>query len=98
VEAVKLPHMLHAAVVRSPHAHARLLHIDASAARLMPGVVAVLTYQDIATTVPPRPTPHRARPYPGIEPSLKSPRAYRRVRCVGEPVAVVIAETRYLAE
>jgi len=47
VDDVTLPHMLHAAMVRSPHAHARILHIDASAARRMPGVVAVLTYQSL---------------------------------------------------
>src|SRR4029453_3929560 len=93
-----LPHMLHAAVVRSPHAHARILNIDASAARLMAGVVAVLTYQDIATTVAPRPIPLRARSYPGIERFLQYPLAHRKVRYVGEPVAAVIAETRYLAE
>jgi carbon-monoxide dehydrogenase large subunit len=98
VDDVQLPHMLHAAMVRSPHAHARLLHIDASAARRMPGVVAVLTYQDIATTVEPRPIPLRARSYPGIERFLQYPLAHRKVRYVGEPVAVVLAETRYLAE
>jgi carbon-monoxide dehydrogenase large subunit len=98
VDDVKLPHMLHAAVVRSPHAHARILTIDASAARRMQGVVAVLTYQDIETTVEPRPIPLRARSYPGIERFLQYPLAHRKVRYVGEPVAVVIAETRYLAE
>jgi carbon-monoxide dehydrogenase large subunit len=98
VDDVKLPHMLHAAVVRSPHAHARILNIDASAARLMQGVVAVLTYQDIETTVEPRPIPLRARSYPGIERFLQYPLAHRKVRYVGEPVAVVIAETRYRAE
>jgi carbon-monoxide dehydrogenase large subunit len=98
VDDVKLPHMLHAAVVRSPHAHARILKIDASAARLMQGVVAVLTYQNIEATVQPRPIPLRARSYPGIERFLQYPLAHHKVRYVGEPVAVVIAETCYLAE
>ncbi len=98
VDDVKLPNMLHAAVVRSPHAHARVLTIDASAARLMDGVAAVLTYKDIEDTVEPRPIPIRMRSYPGIERFLQYPLAHDKVRYVGEPVAVVIAETRYLAE
>jgi len=43
VDDVQLPDMLHAAILRSPHAHARIRAIDAAAARSMPGVVAVLT-------------------------------------------------------
>ncbi|MGQ4808112.1 6-hydroxypseudooxynicotine dehydrogenase complex subunit gamma [Candidatus Entotheonellaceae bacterium PAL068K] len=98
VDDVKLPNLLQAAIVRSSHAHARLLTIDASAARLMPGVVAVWTYKDIEDRVEPRPIPIRMRSYAGIERFLQYPLAHHKVRYVGEPVAVVIAESRYLAE
>ena len=47
VDDIKLPNMLHAAIVRSPHAHARILSIDTSAALAMEGVVSVLTFGDI---------------------------------------------------
>ena len=59
VDDVELPHMLHAAILRSPHAHARVLGIDPAAALEIPGVVAVFTFQDIADTVEPRPIPMR---------------------------------------
>ena len=57
VDDVKLPGMLYASFLRSPHAHARIRAIDASEARSMPGVVAVLIGEDIAgvlTEIPPR--------------------------------------------
>jgi 2-furoyl-CoA dehydrogenase large subunit len=85
------PGTLHAAVVRSPHAHAELVSIDAAEALKMPGVRAVLTRDDI------RPW---SRPFVV---GVKSPMeqwalAVDRVRYVGEPVAVVMAESRALAE
>ena len=98
VDDVKLPHMLHAAILRSPHAHARLLSIDASAALDMEGVAAVYTFQDIVQTVEPRPIPMRRGAYSGLERFLQYPLAGEKVRYVGEPVAVVVAESRYLAE
>ncbi len=98
VDDVKLPNMVHAAVVRSLHAHAKILNIDASAAQRMDGVIAVFTYQDIEDMVVPRPIPLRNRSYPGIERFQQYPLAHYKVRYAGEPVAVVIAETRYLAE
>ncbi|WP_143308527.1 xanthine dehydrogenase family protein molybdopterin-binding subunit, partial [Candidatus Entotheonella palauensis] len=98
VDDVKLPHMVHAAVVRSPHAHAKVLNIDASAAQRMDGVIAVFTYRDIEDMVMPRPIPLRNRSYPGIERFQQYPLAHHKVRYAGEPVAVVIAATRYLAE
>ena len=55
VDDFKLPNVLHAAIVRSPHAHAHILSIDTGAAREMPGVVDVLTFDDIAAMVEPRP-------------------------------------------
>ena len=85
------PGTLHAAVLRSPHAHAELLGLDASAALAMPGVRAVLTGEDVQRWSQPfvvgvkQPMEHWAL-------------AVDRVRYVGEAVAVVIAESRYLAE
>ena len=85
------PGTLHAAVLRSPHAHARLVAVDASAALALPGVRAVLTREDVQRWSQPfvvgvkQPMQHWAL-------------AVDRVRYVGEPVAVVIAEDRYLAE
>ena len=48
VDDIKLPYMLHAAILRSTQAHARIMAIDASRALAIPGVVAVFTFQDIA--------------------------------------------------
>ena len=47
VDDIQLPHMLHAAVLRSPHAHARIVEIDLSEARTAPGVAAIFTYADL---------------------------------------------------
>ncbi len=93
---VKLPGMLHAAVLRSPHAHARITSIDASEALSLPGVHAVYTFQDIAPLA--RPIPVRVFHLPGLEDFLQNHLAVDKVRYVGEPVALVVAESRYLAE
>ena len=53
----KFQHLLHAAILRSPHPHARILSIDTSKAREIPGVEAVFTFQDVADTLEPRPSP-----------------------------------------
>jgi aerobic carbon-monoxide dehydrogenase large subunit len=98
VDDIKLPRMLHAAFVRSPMAHARLLSVDVSAARELPGVVAVLTGADLEAMTVPGPDPLLAMfagPGPMPEFSLL---ATDKVRFVGDPVAVVVAESRYLAE
>lgn len=77
---------LHAVFVRSPHAHARLLSVEAEAARSLPGVVGLFTAADL--DLPPARALNR-------DPSLVRPRlAVDRVRFVGEPVAVVVAATR----
>ncbi|HEY0581960.1 MAG TPA: xanthine dehydrogenase family protein molybdopterin-binding subunit, partial [Chloroflexota bacterium] len=83
--------MVHAAIVRSPHAHARVVSVDASAARAMPGVLAVLTPDEIRG---------QSRPFPLAVnvPVEYYAAAVDRARYVGEPVAVVVAENRYLAE
>ena len=87
--------MLHAILVRSPHAHATITAIDATAARGMPGIVAVYVDADL-TNVNPIPG-GIGFPRPDGGPSAKTDRpllARGRVRFVGEPVALVIAETR----
>jgi len=91
----RLPGMLHAAFLRSPHAHARLRKIDASAALALPGVAAVITASDLG---PVGRIPVRLGPQPALVACLQSPLATDKVRYVGEPVAVVIASSRYLAE
>jgi 2-furoyl-CoA dehydrogenase large subunit len=81
----------HAAVLRSPFAHARIARLDASAATELPGVVGVLTGTEVAEL---------SRPFPaGIEsPIPQYAAAHETVRYVGEPVAVVVARDRYVAE
>src|SRR5215472_5227475 len=91
----RLPGMLHAAVLRSPHAHARFSAIRADAALDLPGVLAVLTAGDLGDIgrIPTR-LGHRV----GNVECLQRPLARDRVRYVGEPIAFVIAESRYVAE
>jgi len=92
---VRVKGLLHLAVVRSPHAHARVAGVDGAAARACDGVIAVLTLADLpelaAATVPPLVPEPRGRPY--VHPVL----AGARVRHVGEPVAVVVATSPYAA-
>jgi carbon-monoxide dehydrogenase large subunit len=88
--------MLHAVVVRSAQAHALLRGIDASAALEVPGVAAVLRFADIAAHA--APIPVRTGPLEGTERYLQWPLAADRVRYVGEPVALVVAQDRYVAE
>ncbi len=85
------PGTLQAAVLRSPHAHARIRALDASAALAVDGVHAVLTGEDVTAWAAPFPVGVR-------EPMEHWCLAVDRVRYVGEPVAVVVAEDRYLAE
>lgn len=91
-----MPGMLHAAILRSPHAHAAVNAIDASAALALDGVAAVFTYADIAELA--KPIPMRVFPLPGLEDYLQTPLSADVVRHAGEAVAVVVAESRYLAE
>jgi carbon-monoxide dehydrogenase large subunit len=87
--------MLHAAVLRSPMAHGHLRGLDAMAARAMPGVRAVITAAEIGPV--PR-IPLRLLPLPGTERFLQPVIAANRVRYVGEPIAVVLADSAALAE
>ncbi len=85
--------MLHARVLRSPHAHARIRKIDASKARELKGVAAVLTWQDIPRVV--YSTAGQSDPIPG---PLDSFSLDNKVRFVGDRVAMVAAETPEIAE
>jgi len=92
---ITLPGLLHAAILRSPHAHARIGAIDATRALKSPGVVGVLTFADLGDA---------ARPLPIVPPhaALRGKNfmllAADRARFVGEAVAVVVAERRDAAE
>jgi aerobic carbon-monoxide dehydrogenase large subunit len=98
VDDIKLPEMLHAAFVRSPLAHARVLSVDVSAARALPGVVAAFTGADLEEMTVSGPDPLAAL-MGGAGPTPEfTLLATDKVRFVGDPVAIVIAESRYLAE
>src|SRR5271168_5172027 len=90
------PHQLHAYILRSPHAHARITGIDTSAAASAPGVAAIYTGKDMAADgvggLPCGWQIHSKDGSPTAEPP-HPPLALDRVRHVGDPVAVVIAET-----
>jgi carbon-monoxide dehydrogenase large subunit len=95
VDDITLPGMLHAYFVRSPHAHAAIKGIDTSAAREVQGVRAVFTAADLNPhameqwhTSVGQESPETSRP----------PLAEGHVRFVGDPVALVVAESRYVAE
>ena len=91
IDDITLPNMAHAAALRSPHAHARIRSIDKSAAEALPGVVAVITGEEAARET--GPLPCFANP-----PVEQRCIALGRVRHVGEPVALVVADSRYIAE
>ena len=87
--------MVHAAILRSTYAHARIVRIDAAAALKLPGVVGVLTAADMPGL---KTIPMRTGVIPGLERSQQTPIATTKVRYVGDPIAVVVAESRYIAE
>jgi len=88
------PDTLHAAFVRSACAHARIKAIDVEAARTMPGVHAVFTGEDIAQKI----KPLRVSGSSLLRQIKLYPLAVDKVRYFGEPLAVVVADNRYLAE
>jgi len=96
VDDIDLPEMLHAGVLRSTHARARILNIDTSAARVLPGVHLVLTASDLGEVLEPSPllVPHHAL----TQPRTQLPLALNEVHYVGEAVAMVVADSRYIAE
>jgi carbon-monoxide dehydrogenase large subunit len=89
------PGMAHAAILRSTHAHARIVKIDATAALKVPGVIGILTAADMPGV---KTIPMRTGIIPGLEHSLQTPLAATKVRYVGDPMAVVVAANRYIAE
>ena len=96
VDDIKLPNMLHAAILRSPRAHARIRSMDTSKALQIRGVIKIFTFQDLAELAVP--VPIRMYQLPGLERHLQPLLAHDTVRYVGEPLALAIAESRYLAE
>jgi len=100
VDDVRLDGLLHVAFLRSQHAHARLTSVDASAARARPGVVAVYTAEDLGDYWRPGPLLVPPPPIAGLvfNACTQVPLAKDKLRHVGEPIAMVVAESRYLAE
>jgi len=98
VDDIRYEGMLHAAFFRSPHAHAKLTGLDVSRARALSGVRAVLTYRDLRPHLAldriPLALPSGAIRFP-IDPYVL---AYEELTYVGEPIALVIADTRARAE
>jgi carbon-monoxide dehydrogenase large subunit len=86
--------MRHVAFVRSPHAHARITGIDPSAALALPGVVAVLTADDLAKVMT---GPMQIMGPPALKVPRYHPLATDKVRLVGDPVAMVVADTEAIA-
>jgi carbon-monoxide dehydrogenase large subunit len=92
---IAMSHALRVKVLRSPHPHARIVSIDGARARTVPGVLAVLTAEDLIN-IGDLPCDWVA---PGMEIVCQHPvLARERVRYVGQPVAAVVAETAYVAE
>lgn len=92
VDDAPLPGMLYAAMLTSPHAHARIKHIDTTKAKALPGVHAVLTYKDVPRVIYASGGQSYPNPPPWDQVSLDS-----KVRHVGDRVAVVAAETPEIA-
>jgi CO/xanthine dehydrogenase Mo-binding subunit len=91
IDDLSLPGMAHAAIVRSPHAHARIVRVDTSRAEQLPGVIRVVTGADVREHA-------EQLPSFGPEPIVQDMIAIEKVRHYGEAVAAVVAEDRYVAE
>src|SRR5512143_3462618 len=100
VDDVDLPNMLHAAFLRSPYAHARINSIDVAQALQREGVVAVYTANDLGEYWKPGPLLVSPPPVKDIVFNEKTqvPLARDKVKFAGEPVVMVLAESRYIAE
>src|SRR2546423_9703661 len=104
VDDVTLPGLLHAVLLRSPHAHARIARLDVTAARAMDGVAGVFTFADLERWM--KPLPLFGAPPPGLAAAvtfdLRTAPQYAlardRVRYVGEAVAMVVADSPARAE
>jgi aerobic carbon-monoxide dehydrogenase large subunit len=100
IDDVELPGMLHVAFLRSQVAHAKILKIDVAKALQRPGVVAAYTAGDLGDYWRPGPLLVPPPPIAGIvfNERTQVPLAKHKVRHVGEPLVIVIAESRYIAE
>ncbi|HSL45558.1 MAG TPA: xanthine dehydrogenase family protein molybdopterin-binding subunit [Anaerolineales bacterium] len=100
VDDVDLPNMLHAAFLRSPYAHARINNIDVSQARERAGVVAIFTANELGDYWKPGPLLVSPPPVKDIVFNEKTqvPLAKDKVKFAGEPIVMVLAESRYIAE
>jgi carbon-monoxide dehydrogenase large subunit len=96
VDDVSRPNLLHAAILRSPVAHGCIVSIDGAAARARPGVHAVITAADLGGAVPK--IPLRMEALPAFTRFEQPVIADRKVRYVGEPLVVVVADTQAIAE
>ena len=95
VDDVRVPGLLHMAILRSPHAHARVLSVDVRAARQLAGVADAFCAADLGAGQPAIPALFSLEEF---RPAPQYPLATDTVRFVGEPVAVVVAESRHVAE
>src|SRR5689334_22385046 len=102
IDDIQLPNMVYGYLLRSPHAHAKIRHVDVKKARSAPGVLDIITGADYAAaglgTMP-----YIANPMPGFDPkamvqAVHRPLATDKVRHVGDGVAYVVAETRAQAK
>src|SRR5919199_4468155 len=93
IDDMRVRGMLHAALVRSPHAHARIVSIDTEAAKRLPGVFAVVTGAEAAELTDPMPDFG-----PAPDKDVWRCLAVDKVRYVGEGVVAILAESRYVAE
>jgi len=93
---VVLPRMLHVAFVRSPHAHARIVAIDALEATALPGVAAVVTGEGMASVC--AGWVGTLAHFQGMKSAMQRPLAVGKASWQGEPVAAVVADSRALAE
>jgi len=98
VDDIALPGVLAAAFVRSPHPHALIRGIDAGSARALPGVVAVLTLADLAPVLKQQRMVRTSNSGTKLDQSWPFALAHGEVSFVGEPVAIVVAQDRYIAE
>jgi len=102
---IRLPDMIHAALLRSVYAHARIVAVDAREALQLEGVIGVWSGRDIEDRIAPFPESfeiHPARWLEAVKPVLRGPRptalAQKKVHYVGEPLAIVVAVDRHKAE
>ncbi|HYO11773.1 MAG TPA: xanthine dehydrogenase family protein molybdopterin-binding subunit [Thermoanaerobaculia bacterium] len=100
IDDLELPGMAHVAFLRSPYAHARLQGIDVSRARQHDGVIAVFTAEDLGDYWQPGPLLVPPPPVEGMvfHQRTQVPLAKGKVRHMGEPIALVVATSRYVAE